>query len=611
MEESKVKTLGEISTSIQYGYTASAAIENVGPKLLRITDIQNGNVNWNSVPYCLCDDPAKYLLGDGDIVFARTGATTGKSFIIENAPQAVFASYLIRLRLKPNYFPKFVYYFFQSEKYWEEINRNITGSTQGGFNASKLSEIKIPLPDLKTQQKIAGILEKADIARQKRKQANQLTEQFLQSAFLEMFGDPVRNEKGWEVKKLREISTKIHSGNTPKGGSAVYVKQGITFFRSQNVWKNRFDFEDIAYIDINTHHKMMKSSLMCGDILMTKTGRFNTENSSLGRAALYLGEDNKANVNGHVYLIRLQKYILRKFVLFILTTNEYRDYIRSVCVGGIDKRQLNKEHLENFPIICPPISHQKKFTALVEQVEQLRVKQRESEKELENLFQSLMQRYFEAPHSELASPKIDVIKPNAISPPIAVNRKGFAKQVLGGKIVSLFKDDKNFTHIKFQKLQYLAEHIIQADLKWNYYRQAAGPYDPKFMHTVADKLQGNKWFEEKKYKFFPLGKADEVDGYYQTYFEDADKKLSQLFSLLKNATEKHCEAIATVYAVWNNMIIQNENPSDKKIVCRFFEWSPRKAGYTEKEIVDTIAWIRKKEFTPTGFGYLIKEAKRK
>ena len=205
-----------------------------------------------------------------------------------------------------------------------------------------------------------------------------------------MFGDPINNPMGWEVKKLKSISTKILSGNTPKGGSEVYVDKGIMFFRSQNVWKNKLALDDIAYIDKETHNKMSKSSLKNRDILMTKTGRINTENSSLGRASMYLGEDDKANINGHVYLIRLKEEILNEFILFILTSKEYRGYIRSVCVGGIDKRQLNKEHIEDFPIIFPPIEKQKKFVSYVKQVDKLKFEMLNSLNELEDNFNSLM-----------------------------------------------------------------------------------------------------------------------------------------------------------------------------------------------------------------------------
>jgi type I restriction enzyme, S subunit len=96
----EVKKLAEVS-AINYGYTESASSRPVGPRFLRITDIQDDHVDWKSVPYCeiATADLSKYRLASGDIVFARTGATTGKSFLVDAPPNAVFASYLIRLRL--------------------------------------------------------------------------------------------------------------------------------------------------------------------------------------------------------------------------------------------------------------------------------------------------------------------------------------------------------------------------------------------------------------------------------------------------------------------------------------------------------------------------------
>ena len=184
-----------------------------------------------------------------------------------------------------------------------------------------------------------------------------------------MFGDPMTNPYKWTISKLKDITTVIKSGNTPKGGKQVYVDSGIMFFRSQNVWRNKIELNDIAFIDNKTHKRMIQTSLKNKDILITKTGRFNTENSSLGRAALFLGEDGSANINGHVYLVRLNEKVVHEFVLFILVSDEYREYIRKVCVGGIDKRQINKDHLEEFPIIVPPLALQKRFKDFVRQAD--------------------------------------------------------------------------------------------------------------------------------------------------------------------------------------------------------------------------------------------------
>jgi type I restriction enzyme, S subunit len=148
------RKLGDLST-INYGYTESACHEPVGPKFLRITDIQNNHVAWDTVPYCAIafPDVLKYQLAEGDIVFARTGATTGKSYLVTEPPYAVFASYLIRVKLSAKeILPSFLFLFFQTRSYWKSIKSGSSGSAQGGFNATKLSELVISYPKLMKEQ---------------------------------------------------------------------------------------------------------------------------------------------------------------------------------------------------------------------------------------------------------------------------------------------------------------------------------------------------------------------------------------------------------------------------------------------------------------------------
>jgi type I restriction enzyme S subunit len=149
------KRLGDLSR-INYGYTESASNEKVGPHFLRITDIQDNGVDWDTVPYCPIDARTlpKYKLLDGDIVFARTGASTGKSYLVKNPPESVFASYLIRVQLSNKEFlPQFVNLFFQTSLYWDTIRAGVSGSAQGGFNATKLGELVIPFPKSSNEQK--------------------------------------------------------------------------------------------------------------------------------------------------------------------------------------------------------------------------------------------------------------------------------------------------------------------------------------------------------------------------------------------------------------------------------------------------------------------------
>lgn len=269
------------------------------------------------------------------------------------------------------------------------------GMAQKNLDMKSFRELVIKYPNsLQEQQQIVSELDLLSSVIEKQRAQIEELDKLAQSIFYDMFGDPVENEKGWEVKKLVQVSSKITNGNTPKGGSDVYIDEGILFFRSQNVWRNRIDLDDIAYIDEETHKKLHNSSLMHNDILITKTGRFNTENSSLGRASLYEGTDNEANINGHVYLVRLKSGMIHKFVLYILISNSFRDLIRRVCVGGIDKRQLNKNHIEDFPIIIPPLSLQQEFADKIEAIESMKAKVRQSLKESETLFNSRMDFYF-------------------------------------------------------------------------------------------------------------------------------------------------------------------------------------------------------------------------
>jgi len=129
---------------------------------LRITDIQKGLVDWSQVPYVSTteNDLKKYSLNIHDIVFARSGATSGKSFLITSAPDnAIFASYLIRV--VPNtevIIPQFVYLYFQSPEYWGQVSSNVSGAAQPNINGTKLGGFKIPLPSIDEQKRIVDHL---------------------------------------------------------------------------------------------------------------------------------------------------------------------------------------------------------------------------------------------------------------------------------------------------------------------------------------------------------------------------------------------------------------------------------------------------------------------
>jgi type I restriction enzyme, S subunit len=151
--------LGNLSANIHYGYTASAIHGNSGIRLLRITDIQNDSVNWETVPGCDIEENqvGDYLLENGDILIARTGGTIGKSYLVENIEvKAVFASYLIRVKRIEGTYSPFIKTYMGSQLYWQQLYENSMGTGQPNVNATALKSLVFPIPSLVEQHRIVA-----------------------------------------------------------------------------------------------------------------------------------------------------------------------------------------------------------------------------------------------------------------------------------------------------------------------------------------------------------------------------------------------------------------------------------------------------------------------
>ena len=221
--------LGKLSTS-QYGYTAKAIKNDTCPKMLRITDIQDNSVDWDNVPNCQIDKEnfEKYALSDGDIVIARTGATTGKSFLLNNPYNSVFASYLIRLRISKKISRLYAFEFLQTDCYWKQISELSSGIAQPGVNATKLQSLYFPLAPLAEQQRIVDRIEtlfaKLDEAKQKAQDALDSFETrkaaILHKAFTGELTAQWRKEhsvgmESWDTKPLSKITNNHDSKRIP------------------------------------------------------------------------------------------------------------------------------------------------------------------------------------------------------------------------------------------------------------------------------------------------------------------------------------------------------------------------------------------------------------
>ena len=151
---------GNISQSIQYGYNAPA-LEHGAIKMVRISDIQENCVLWDNVPYCQIEenDIDTYLLKVNDILFARTGGTVGKSFLVEEVPErAIYAGYLIRTRYSSLLNPRYMKLFMESQLYWEQLKNGTIATAQPNCNGKTLAKMLLPIPPTKEQVRIVGKL---------------------------------------------------------------------------------------------------------------------------------------------------------------------------------------------------------------------------------------------------------------------------------------------------------------------------------------------------------------------------------------------------------------------------------------------------------------------
>jgi len=212
--------IADLCDSIDYGFTTSAKELPVGPRFLRITDIVSGHIDWKSVPHCEIDaeDIPGVRLNHGDVVIARTGATTGVSAYITNPPDAVFASYLVRLKVGPKADARFISYFLKSADFWNYM-RGVLGdkSAQPNASARTMTQVKLRKPPLPVQRSIASVLGVLDDKIELNRRMNETLEALARALFQNWFVDATQAglPKGWREGKVNDLATLSRDGLNP------------------------------------------------------------------------------------------------------------------------------------------------------------------------------------------------------------------------------------------------------------------------------------------------------------------------------------------------------------------------------------------------------------
>ncbi len=307
-------------------------------RYIQIEDLRDDR----SVKYCFPDDNYVYANSES-IIIAWDGANAGTvSYGLEGAIGSTLA--VLEAKTKDIYIP-FVGKFLQSK--FQYLRDTCTGATIPHISRKALENLLIPMPSFEEQVFISKILDKVQSLVETRKAQIEALNQLTQSVFLEMFGDPITNPKGWKLAICKDVTTKIGSGATPKGGNASYKQQGISLIRSMNVYNNKFNYIDLAFIDEEQAEKLKNVTVSKDDILLNITG------ASVARSCIVPDDVLPARVNQHVSIIRVIKHLINPIFLSYMFTNKiYQNYLLKISTsGGATREAITKKQIENFPII--------------------------------------------------------------------------------------------------------------------------------------------------------------------------------------------------------------------------------------------------------------------
>ena len=274
---------------------------------------------------------------------------------------------------------------------FKDLNLYINGATRGKLTQSSLNSIQIPLPPLATQKKIAAILDAADAYRQKTKTLIEKYDQLAQSVFLEMFGDPVRNPKGWKVNLLGELTKDMKYGTNCKSDE-IKTEGSIAIIRIPNIQPGFIDYCDLKYSKL-PEDELKKVKLKKGDLLFVRS---NGNPDYIGRCAYFNSDNIVAAYASYLIRVRLLKSdkVLPLFVSFIFNYKSYRSRVLREARTTAGNYNLNTQGLKGFEIIIPPITLQNQFAERVQLIEAQKQQAEASLQKAEDLFNSLLQRAF-------------------------------------------------------------------------------------------------------------------------------------------------------------------------------------------------------------------------
>ena len=348
-------------------YPSSKDFVDKGIPFINAGHIQNNDISFENMNYISKEKFNK--LGSGkvkknDILYCLRGSL-GKNAIV-NIEEGAIASSLVILRSKTedidvNYLIKYL----NSNYIKEQILKYNNGSSQPNLSAASVKNFNIYLPNYEKQKEISRILDKAQQLIDKRKEQIEALDELVKSKFIDMFGSPATNPKGWKVTTIGNITTDVRYGTSKpavEGGKYPYL-------RMNNITYNGYlDLDNLKYIDIEDD-ELEKCIVRKGDVL------FNRTNSAelIGKTCVFDLEEPMI-IAGYIIRVRLINEVLPIYISMFLNSDFGKELLKGMAKGAVNQANINAQELKSIKIAIPPIEFQNQFADFVKQVDKLKFK---------------------------------------------------------------------------------------------------------------------------------------------------------------------------------------------------------------------------------------------
>jgi len=333
---------------------------------------------------------------EGDLLVSRLPDPVGKSCIIPDLDTKMITGVdCTIIRTKKYLLPEYLRFYQMSNNYLSDVKQRVTGTTRSRISRKNLGLIEIPIPPIEEQKEIVEILDQAfesiDKAKANIEKNIENAKELFQSKLNQIFS---QTGEGWEKNKLKEVTTKIGSGATPRGGKSSYKETGVSLIRSMNVHDIGFKKKNLAFIDDEQAAKLNNVTVEQDDILLNITG------ASVARCCIIPKEYLPARVNQHVSIIRLDDKIIPSFAHYSLTSKYNKKLLLGIGEkGGSTRQAITKSDIESF-VISYPFDKQKQkeivetLDIIDNHIKSLLASYEQELKNLEELKKSILQKAF-------------------------------------------------------------------------------------------------------------------------------------------------------------------------------------------------------------------------